>query len=173
MRTVLFVTVAALALTACNKPAADSTASTTKTSTVSTTSFGIKPGKWENRSEILEFKMEGMPAQVLAAMKQEPFVVMSCVSPEEAANGPDLKKAMDGKCSFTKYAVTGGRIATEVTCDMPMGKLVSRGEGTYSAEEYSSAGEGSMRMSNGRTMSMKSRNSGKWVGECKPGEKLD
>ena len=171
MRTVLFLTAVTLTLAGCNKPgeggnSSSTTTTTTTTQSVSTTGFGIKPGKWENRSEILEFHMEGVPAAALAAMKQEPFVTTSCISAEDAANGPDLKKAMGDRCSFTKYDVAGGRIATEVTCKMPTGQLVAHGEGSYSAEAYSSEGEGSMEMAGGRTMSLKSRNSGKWLGEC-------
>jgi hypothetical protein len=156
------------------------TTTTTKTTATATTtgsgmptaaSLGIKPGKWANTVQILDMDVqgEGMTPAISARMKQAiaarpPETVTSCLSAEEAAKGPSAAMLDKAHCSFTKADTGGGHISTAMSCDMPGGKLTSQGEGVYSPTGYTVDGHGSMtgRMS----MTMHTRTTGKWLGEC-------
>lgn len=162
--------------TSATTPTANTTATTATTATTTTStgiptaaSLGIKPGKWENRVEILEMDMPGAPPQMQAAIRQgmashQPEAVTSCLSADEAAKGPANAFLDKAHCSFTKADTGGGHISTAMTCDMPNGKLTSQGEGIYTPTSYTVEGHGSMtgRMS----MTMHTRTTGKWLGEC-------
>ncbi len=193
MRTALLVTAAALTLAGCGgSGGTNATSSTTTTSSSSVTpggtteaktesttttssgmpsaaSLGIRPGKWENRVEILDMKVEGMPPQMAAAMQKgiadrKPQIGTSCLSAEEAAKGPAAAMLDKMHCSFTKSDTAGGHIATEMVCNMPNGKLTASGDGVYTPTSYSVDGHGSMTGRMG--MSMHTRTTGKWLGEC-------
>lgn len=158
--------------------ATTNTTSSTTTTTASASSglptaasLGIKPGKWENTVQILDMDMKipGMTPEMSARMKQMaasrgPEKVVSCLSPEEAAKGPSTAMLDKAHCSFTKSDTAGGRISTEMVCNMPNGTLKSTGEGSYTPTSYDVDGHGSMtgRMS----MTMHTRTSGKWLGQC-------
>lgn len=195
MRSTLLVPFAALTLAGCGSaPAGNATASSTTTTTTATTpttntsatsqttattatsagiptaaSLGIRPGKWENKVEILDMEMPGAPPQMAAAIRKgmasrQPEAVTSCLSPEDAAKGPANAMLDKAHCSFTKADTGGGHISTAMTCNMPNGTLSTQGEGVYTPTSYTVEGHGSLtgRMS----MTMHTRTAGKWLGEC-------
>jgi hypothetical protein len=193
MRTALIVPLAALTLAGCggttstsNSTATSTTTATTPTATTTETtmtetttgsgmptaaSFGLKPGKWENKVEILDMdvQMPGMTPAMSARMKQAmadrpPQIATSCLSAEDAAKGPSAAMLDKEHCSFTKSDTAGGRISTQMVCKTPGGTLSSSGEGSYTSTSYSVDGHGSM--TGPRSMTMHTRTSGKWLGEC-------
>jgi hypothetical protein len=128
--------------------------------------IGIKPGQWEYDSEVLDVQASGMPPQAVAMMKSGAHKVTACVTPEQAKVGVREMMHRDEKsdCSFDKYEFGDGKIAFEMSCTMPRGKMVTKSTGTYTATSYDMTGEGTM--SGPMSMTMKTHNSGKWVGDC-------
>jgi hypothetical protein len=174
---------AMLLLGGCNQSApsnsaasAENAASAESPKEVTTTAapIGIKPGQWEYTSEVLDVQATGMPPQAVAMMKSGPHSVTACVTPEKAKVGVREMMQRNGKsdCSFDKYEFGGGKVAFEMSCTMPGGKMVTKSTGSYSATSYDMTGEGTMTSSTEgpqhgpMSMTMKTHNSGKWVGEC-------
>ena len=175
MRHFLIAALAATALAGCGQPspsggnaAGEGTkAADTTPSEPAAAAFSIRPGKWENTYEVLEASGEGIPAMALARMKGQPQTHSSCVTPEQA-KGEGFRELLGksgGKCQFTKYEVGNGAISTALRCDMATGKVESQSTGTYTDSSYESVGEGKMDM-RGMSLTIKTRNSGRWVGEC-------
>ena len=178
-------TAAASALPANVTPAADAPANATvappaaavATTTVSrqepsAASLGIRPGKWENRLEVLEMQVstEGLPPQLAEAMKRgmnrrpPPEVATTCLTPEQAAKGPSAAMLANAHCTFRKADYGGGRIDTDVTCQMPNGTLTSKGTGSYSPTSYTVEARGGM--TGQMKLKMHTRTTGRWLGQC-------
>lgn len=124
----------------------------------------ITPGKWENRVEILDVQLKGAPPGVAAAMKGQPMVVTSCITPKQAEAGPQSAMNADKACRFVRYSATGGQIASELVCNRPNGTMRVVSQGTYTPTSYAVSGTGTM--SGRMSMTMKSRTTGRRLGGC-------
>lgn len=124
----------------------------------------IQPGKWENRVEVIDVQMKGAPPALTAAMKGRPMVVTSCVTPQQAAAGPQAAMNADKSCRFVRYSAAGGKIASELLCTRPGGTMRVVSQGAYTPTSYSVSGSGVM---SGRTsMTMRTRTTGRRLGNC-------
>jgi len=157
--------------TAVAEPAAPANREVVATAALPDAPLGMKPGRWEHTSEVLDAQGQGMPPQALAMMKGEPHTVATCVTPQQAKTGVRELMQAGGQthCSFDKYESAGGKISTEMSCTMPHGKMVSKATGSYTDTSYEVTGEGTT-SSGPMTMTMKTRSSGRWIGECKGDE---
>lgn len=124
----------------------------------------IQPGKWENRVEILDVQLKGAPPGIAAAMKGRPVVVTSCVTPQQAASGPQAAMNADKSCRFVRYSAAGGKIASELVCARPGGTMRVVSQGTYTPTSYAVSGTGVM--SGRMSMTMKSLTTGRRLGGC-------
>ena len=124
----------------------------------------IQPGKWENRVEVIDVQMKGAPPSVTAAMKGRPMVVTSCVTPQQAAAGPQAAMNADKSCRFVRYSAAGGKIASELLCTRPGGTMRVVSQGSYTPTSYAVSGTGVM---TGRAaMTMRTRTTGRRLGGC-------
>lgn len=148
----IFPAVAALSLVACQRHTTSTTTvarntqtgwTTTTTGTSSSSSslipsasaLVIQPGKWETRREVLEVTMSGLPAGI-SAPKPATQTATSCLSPEDAAKGPEeMLKSANSACQTAKSVFADGKIELEMTCSLPSGTIHVSSHGVYSATQ--------------------------------------
>lgn len=180
MRHILLVTTlcagAAIGLAGCNQGVSLTNATPEEVAKAadSEDALKLKPGKWEIKVELLgggPALPAGLPKEVLAKIN-EATTVTDCISSEEARLGakrfletPVVKQM---QCNFAKAEIGGGRISSEMNCTIAGIKTTTRSTGTYSATEYVVDGEQTRA---GSDRVQKTRTTGKWIGECAPGEK--
>lgn len=115
-------------------------------------SLPIQPGKWQTTVTILDVQMEGGPPGVAAGMRgQPPQVATACVTPQQAANGPrSVMEASKGKCQYTSFNASGGRLTGVMACTFGSGGMTVTSNGTYTATSLDISGTsvmtGRMRM---------------------------
>jgi hypothetical protein len=111
-----------------------------------------KPGKWQLT---MQMEMPGMP------VKLPPVTMEMCIT-EEDLQDPQKAVPNDPKsdCKVGEYKVDGNTVTWTVDC--PKNQMKGSGEITFSDDSY----DGSMEMTMGEQQ-MKTKYSGKWLGECK------
>lgn len=126
----------------------------------------IQPGQWEVRSQVTSIDMPGAPPQMLQMMKK-PHVVRHCMTPEQAARGPqDMLKDRKSECRFARYALSGGKLDAVMQCSSrERGTMTVTSKGRYAPGSYDvnntmvmSGPQGAMRMT--------SVGQGRRVGPC-------
>lgn len=126
----------------------------------------IQPGQWEIRSQVTSIDMPGAPPQMLEMMKK-PHVMRHCVTPEQAAKGPqEMLKERKGDCRFTRYALSGGRLDSVMQCSSKeRDTMTVTSKGRYAPTSYDVTS--AMVMSGPRgPMKMSTVGQGRRVGPC-------
>jgi hypothetical protein len=95
----------------------------------------ITPGLWENTSTITSMDASGMPSGMAAAMKS-PHTIRHCVTPEDAARGPQEAIKHDSKCQTKNYTLAGGVFRIDMSCP----NMTMHSEGRFTPTSYSSTG---------------------------------
>lgn len=127
----------------------------------------IAPGEWEIHSKVTAVAMSGMSAEMMRAMQGRDVVIRHCVTPEQAEKNPeDLFKASDGKCSFSRFSMKGGKLDAVMQCAQPRGKMIGTIRGSYTPVSYQAQSQMEMTGPHGK-MSMASTGSGKRIGACR------
>ena len=125
----------------------------------------IQPGKWVTTVTILDVAMPGTPPQVAAAIKGHPTTVSACVTPADAAKGPRAAiEKTNGRCRYTDYTMSGGRISSTMVCSQPGGAMTVHAIGSYTPTSVSVEGTGMM--TGARAMTIHTRTVGRRVGGC-------
>ncbi len=120
----------------------------------------IAPGLWESTSTVTSADMPGMPPSVMAAMKT-PHTIRHCITPEEAARGPQEAMKHDNKCQMKNFTMAGGVFRVDMICP----NMTMHSEGHFTPTSYSSTG--TMTTSGARGgMRMSFAGSGKLLGPC-------
>jgi hypothetical protein len=130
----------------------------------------VTPGQWETTVTIKSMDMPGAPPQVAQMMKSrmaggKPTRTSYCVTPEQAAKGPQEMLKQNPSCRFTKFSMAGGKIATEMTCKQDGGTMTAKSSGSYTAKAFNV--NSNVAMSGQMSMRMASSNVGRWLGPCK------
>lgn len=125
----------------------------------------VTPGQWEIAVTIDSVDMPGQPPMVANMMKGRTTKVKHCITPEEAARGPqDMMKA-NKACTFTRYSMVGGKLSSEMTCKTGEGVMTSVSSGSFTPTSFTTTGRtvqtGQM------AMTMTSRSTGRLVGPCR------
>jgi len=137
---------------------------------------GIKltPGQWETTTEVVDLKVEGLPpgvpAEAMAQVRPPKTTVKSCLTPEDAAN-PNarmLAAQKDSRCTTSRMGMSGGRIDIAMACPVQEGSgdMTMTMTGQYDAASYEMNGDMVMNGPNGMHMTMKSRTTGRRIGDC-------
>ena len=128
----------------------------------------VQPGQWETVVTVKSVEMPGAPPQVAQMMRQRmggaPTRSRYCITPEQAAKGPQEMLKQNSSCNFSKYAVTGGVIATEMTCTQGGGTMTARANGSYTANSFSVTSNAVM--SGQMSMRIATTSTGKRLGPC-------
>lgn len=130
-----------------------------------TSSLPIQPGKWQSTVTILDMQSPNMPPGVGAAMRAHPTVVTGCVTAAQAADGPrSVLQGSNGKCRFTSFNATGGRLNSVMVCAFTSGTMTVTSNGSYTATTMDVSGSS---VSTGRMqMTTRTHTSGRRVGAC-------
>lgn len=130
-----------------------------------TSSLPIQPGKWQSTVTILDMQSSRMPPGVGAAMRAHPTIVTACVTAAQAAEGPRavLQKS-NGKCRYTSFNATGGRLNAVMVCSFASGTMTMTSNGTYTATTMDLSGSS---VTTGRMqMTTRTHTSGRRLGAC-------
>jgi hypothetical protein len=164
---------------ACNGPSSDSVVLTNASPEEVAQKAGavaparLQPGQWETTVEIAQVDMPGMPAAVRDQMKSsttQKQSVTTCITPEQAAKpqADVLAGNTGGRCTYRNYAMAGGKIDATLVCAGPgNGETVQTISGTFTETAFSVTSDLKTAGGPGETMSMKSKTSGRRIGECK------
>jgi len=179
MKRITIMPLACLALAACNQSGVSLTNASpeevAKAAKASGTAIQMRPGQWETKIEIQSMDMpaiKDMPPQYAERMKAEmmkPRTVKSCMSEEDAKQGPSKTFTGDSKCKFEKYAMSGGTIDAVMVCPGPQGEMKMHMNGSFAPETFTV--DQAMDMTGAGAMHLKARVSGKRIGDCPAGEK--
>ena len=131
-----------------------------------TSSLPIQPGKWQTVVTVLDVQMSGAPAGVRQGVRnQPPHVATACVTAQQAADGPrSVLQASNGKCQYTSFNASGGRLNAVMQCAFASGKMTVASSGTYSATTLDL--NGSSTVSGRMQMTMKTHTAGRRLGGC-------
>ncbi len=126
---------------------------------------GVQPGKWEIAVTVNSMEMPGLPAGIAKMMVGKTTRIKHCITPADAARGPqDLLKA--GKaCTFSKYSLVGGKMNSEFTCTSGGQVTTTVSSGRFAPTEFTATGRA---VATGSTpMTMTSTSVGRRIGDCK------
>lgn len=132
----------------------------------------VRPGKWQSRVQIEEFKLPGAPPGAESAMRnmrERAQVYESCLTEEHARRPKEDFFAGDNKnCRYHHFNMSDGKIDAMMNCSGEGMAQTMTMKGTYSPEAYqmqmsmeAQAGSGPP---GGMTMTM--RVDAKRIGEC-------
>jgi hypothetical protein len=126
---------------------------------------GVQPGKWEIAVTVNSMEMSGVPAGVAKMMVGKTTRIKHCITPAEAARGPQALLATGKSCVFSKYSLIGGRLNSEFSCKSGGQTTNSASSGTFAPTEFRATGRS---VTTGSTpMTMTSTSVGHRVGDCK------
>lgn len=125
----------------------------------------VTPGQWEMAVTINTVDMPNAPPMVAKMMQGRTSTIRHCITPEEAARGPQEAMKSDKSCSFTHYSAAGGKLSSEMVCTQSRGTLTATSSGTYTATSFAATGKSVMSGSN--PMTMTTTTSGHRIGDCK------
>lgn len=139
--------------------------------------IALEPGEWENRVEIVNVSLEGLPegapAGMMDSMKGTVTTTKSCITPEQAENpGANFFAAQEEtNCEVKKFNMTGGTVSSEMVCTNmggAPGNMTLAMDGQYGSSDY----DMTMKMNGGAggmKMNMTAKSSGKRIGSCPAG----
>ena len=129
----------------------------------------VRPGLWEVSSEVLSATQPGMPVELAERMKGPRAAARHCITPAQAAR-PDaafLAGRRSGQCSYSDFAMRGGRIAGNMACHAADGaETRARMSGTYTPEAFDMRMDMETAGFGNGTLAVVVRQSGRRVGEC-------
>ncbi len=128
-------------------------------------SAGINPGQWEIAVTINSMDMPGAPPAIANMMKGKTTKVKHCITPEEAARGPQELLKSDKSCTFTRYSMTGGALSSEMVCKQGGGMMTATTTGSFTPDSFTATGR--TVSTGGMPMTMTSTSVGQRVGDCK------
>ena len=126
---------------------------------------GIQPGEWEISVTVNSVDMPGAPAGVANMMRGRTTTIHHCITPADAARGPqDLMKS-DPSCTFTKYSMAGGKLSSEMTCMRKNMTITASSTGSFTPVSFTATGRSVV--TGGAMMTTTTTTNGRRIGECK------
>ena len=127
--------------------------------------IGVMPGQWDIAVTTESIEMEGMPPGAADSMRGKTIHIQHCITPAEAARGPQEMLKANKSCTFGKMTMIAGRVHAEISCAQPGGGMMSSiSDSTYTPTGFTSHGRttmtGQMKMTSVATTV------GKRVGAC-------
>ena len=124
----------------------------------------VQPGQWDIVTTVDSVDMPGAPPEVAAMMKGKPIRVSQCLTPEQAARGPQEMIKSNKDCHFTRYSMTGGRLDSEMVCQQHGTTMTATSSGTFTPTSFTTTGR--TVMSGPERMTMSATTTGKRTGAC-------
>jgi hypothetical protein len=180
MRKLVLAGAAILALTGCSKGSvsADTNGDGKITSeemkqTISKSDMAkLKPGEWEMTVKVNDLKIEGLPEETKAKMKEsskEPKIEKMCITKEQIEKETMMVLGLpsDPSCKYEKLMIGGGAIDTAIACTAgPNASMKMKVNGTYTATTYKTNMDQTIAGGPMGTLSMKGLITAKRLGDC-------
>ena len=129
-------------------------------------SSGITPGQWEYAVTMTSIDAPGAPAFIAKMMQGKTTRVKHCITPADAARGPqDLMKS-NKSCTFTKYSMANGKLSSEMVCVNGGQTTTSVSSGNFTPTSFTSQGR-SVTTGGSMPMTVTTTAAGKLIGPCK------
>lgn len=126
---------------------------------------GINPGQWEIAVTIDSMDMPGAPAGIANMMQGKTTKLTHCLTPEEAARGPqDMLKA-NKSCAFTRYSMEGGKLESEMVCQQGGGEMTAVSTGSFTPDSFTA--NGTAVSTGAMAITMTSTSVGHRTGDCR------
>ena len=179
MRVTVMISFAALALAACGGDDVSVTNASPEEVAKKVDQAGgarFNPGEWETTVETVSVDIPGltgpMKEQMTQLMLNKKQVGTSCVTPEEAKSPPAKVLANgQGRCTYEKFTMAGGKIDGTLSCDAEGGKMTMRMTGSFTDDRFTIENDMETAMPGGaQVMKIKAKTSGKRLGECPAGK---
>jgi hypothetical protein len=126
---------------------------------------GVTPGQWQIAVTINSADMPGAPPAVAKMMVGRTTNIKHCITPEDAARGPQDMLKTDKSCTFTKYSMVGGKMNSEMTCTRGGTTTTAVSSGTFTPTSFTANGRSTVSGQMPVTMTMTTV--GKRLGDCK------
>lgn len=126
----------------------------------------VTPGQWEIAVTIKSMEMEGAPPGIAAMMIGRTTRVKQCITAEDAARGPQDMLKSAKTCSFTRYAMAGGRLDSEMVCKQGGSTVTSTTSGSFTQTGFTATSK-SVDTGGSMPMTMTSATVGRRIGDCK------
>ena len=132
----------------------------------------VRPGKWQSRVQIEDFKLPGAPPEAESAMRgmsERTQVYESCLTAEEARRPKeDFFAGANKNCRYHHFNMSGGKIDAMMNCSGEGMAQTMTMQGTYSPEAYQMQMSMEAQAGSGPpgAMTMKMRVDAKRIGEC-------
>lgn len=175
MRSMILVSLAALALAGCSSGAdsdGDGKVSNDEAAAETAKATLPEPGLYKISVEIEEMNIPGMPAGMAEQMKKSTAAQMTVENCLTEADRENMVKEMAPKgdeCTYDKYDLSGGKIDAKMTCKTPDGgTAVTTMAGTVSSTGVEMVMENTITGGSAQAGThMKMRMKNQRIGECK------
>ncbi len=173
MRKLILMAGLGAALAGCNSepgvsPTNASPDEVAKTAKAAGLGSGLRPGEWETKVELVDIDMPGInPAMKDEMLKRsrETKVHSYCLTEAEAKRpGGIFAERGDGKCTYSKFEMAGGKLDMTMVCPGQGGSMTMHVTGTFGAEAVSATSE--MQAAGKDSMRMKANVTSRRIGDC-------
>jgi hypothetical protein len=124
----------------------------------------IQPGQWQIAITVNAMEMPGAPAGIARMMVGRTTRVKHCITPADAARGPQELIKSDKSCTFSRYSMAGGKLQSTMTCKRGGNLVTTETTGSFDATSFTATGRsvttGSM------PMTMTATSVGRRLGNC-------
>ena len=179
MRIIAITPLAALALAACGGDDVSVTNASPEEVAKKVDEAGgarFNPGEWETTVETVSVDIPGlapqMKEQMIQLMLNKKQVGRNCVAPEQAKSPPaEVLANSQGRCTYEKFTMAGGKIDGTLLCDAEGGKMTMRMTGSFTRDSFEIENDMETTMPGGaQVMKIKAKTSGKRLGDCPAGK---
>jgi hypothetical protein len=129
-------------------------------------SSGVTPGQWETAVTINSVSAPGAPAFIAKMMTGKTTRVKHCITPADAARGPQDMLKQSKSCTFTRYSMVNGKLSSEISCVNGGQTTVSTSTGSFTPTSFTSQGR-SVTTGGSMPMTVTTTANGRLVGPCK------
>ena len=126
---------------------------------------GVKPGLWEIAVTINSMDSPSLPPAIAKMMIGKTVTVKHCITPADAAKGPQEMLKSGSGCVFNKYTMAAGRMNSEITCTSHGATTRTASSGTFTPESFTAQGRAVA--TGGAPMTTTSTSVGRRIGGCK------
>jgi len=126
---------------------------------------GVQPGQWEIAVTVDAVDMPGGPPMVAKMMTGRTVKVKHCITPEDAARGPQDMLKSAKSCTFNRYEMKAGKMTSDMTCQQ--GGVTTRtvSSGTFTPVGFTAQGRATV--TGDMPMTMSSTSVGRRLGDCR------
>lgn len=96
----------------------------------------VTPGQWTTTLTFATVDMPGAPPAIINMMRGRKFTTKHCLTAAEAARGPQDMLKSDKSCHFARYAMTGGKVSSEMICTHGGQTITMTTAGTFTSTSF-------------------------------------